>query len=260
MDFIHDPTLQFIISVTIAIAAVVAAIIIARKQQGRKEIAYEIISNTSLVNISHAVKDKIQIHFEGKIINDLCLVIIRIWNSGNTPITYHDYIEPITINFKRQGEVLGFDVTETEPDDLHPHLEQVNNGIILKPLLLNSGDKIKMYILLSNFDNAINVSARIIGVKKVLETSTVMKKALFSDLKFFVIFGLLISISISSLTYMIMALIAYHGHLNIPPQLEMFGNIIEGSICFIIGIALSLFLVRKGKYFRRLRKRKLSSN
>ncbi len=151
MDFIHDPTLQFIVNVTIAIliglAAVVTAIIIARKQQGRKEISYEIISNTSVVNISHEVKDKIKIQFGGKIINDLCLVIVRLWNSGNTAITHSDFIEPITMHFKGQEEILGFDIIETEPNDLHPFFEQGKNSIILKPLLLNSGDKIKMNIL-----------------------------------------------------------------------------------------------------------------
>src|SRR5437763_1422181 len=103
-DILHDTAFQFLV---IFVATLIAAGIsggisywIYRKQHTRKELSYQIISDASIVSIDDELKDKIAILFEGTHLNNMRLLVLKIWNSGNIAIKRDDYDEPISIAFK----------------------------------------------------------------------------------------------------------------------------------------------------------------
>lgn len=98
MNFLHDPTWQFIITLNISIltiiVSVVTAVIIYKRQKNRKAFSWQIEANFLLFyppDVIEQVVGKLQILLEGKPVNDLRLIIFKIWNSGNTPIGIQDY-------------------------------------------------------------------------------------------------------------------------------------------------------------------------
>src|SRR5437868_2137707 len=104
MAFLRDPLWQFVIYVAIAlligIASIITSIVVFRKQQVRKAVSYEIISDTSVLSINKMVKEEIELHYKGKLVGNLRLVILKIENSGDAPIVASDYIEPITFQLE----------------------------------------------------------------------------------------------------------------------------------------------------------------
>src|SRR6266581_2805639 len=99
-DFLHDPFWQFVISVlvafTLGIVALVITIWIYRKQRTQKVISYAVISDAPIASINKEVADKVEIRFDGQPVQDLSLLVLKIWNSGNVAVKSGDYDMPIT--------------------------------------------------------------------------------------------------------------------------------------------------------------------
>ena len=167
MGFLHDPVLDLIIGI---IVTIVVAFVVYLKQRSRKEIAYDVIANTPVLSIDKEVKGKLQVLYEGKPIDDARLVVLRIWNSGKSPISSIDYERPLTFDFGENSEVLDATIIETKPPDLKEDaaIEKSLNKAIVKPLLLNSNNSIKLKVLLTNFGGNIKASARISGINQIL--------------------------------------------------------------------------------------------
>ncbi len=83
----------------VALIALIVAIKTYRQGQRRKELAWQVRSD-SLVIPNQEVKDRIEIHLDGKPIQDLSLVSIQVWNSGNIAIASIDYVHPIKLKFE----------------------------------------------------------------------------------------------------------------------------------------------------------------
>ncbi len=175
MQFLHDPTVQFVITNVIVLIGIAIATIIAiaiYRKQSRKEIAYEFVSNSSVISINAELKGKAQVIYEGKPVSDARLVILRIWNAGNLTIASNDYYTPITLNFGTNAEVLDFEVLETSPNNLQVSFKQDGQNLVLEPVLLNSQDSIKLKILLTQSNGFVSISARIVGVKQIIRAES----------------------------------------------------------------------------------------
>lgn len=245
MGFLHDSTWQFIINVFVAIlvgiVAVITSIVIAQKQRSRKEVSYEIVSDTFILNIDQGVKDKIEIRFGGKKIDDLRLVTMKIWNSGNTPVEINDYDKPITIEFQGQGEILDISVLETKPKDLRPKFAIDQQNIILSPLLLNNSDLIEMKMLLTGINSPITISARIAGVKEISKSNITEQNRIAAGKRNMLIFSSTISIIISLALTGLGELIANPGSLSLPLYaliMLMIVAAVSGFMTFIISVRL----------------------
>src|SRR2546425_10907232 len=117
MDILRDPVWQFI-----AVIIALIAIIVTLTQRYRKEIVYDIISDTPILSIKEEVKNRVKVLFDDKPMTNARLIILRIWNSGNVPIIPSDYIEPITLNFGADAEILDADILASIPDDIKSKL------------------------------------------------------------------------------------------------------------------------------------------
>lgn len=161
---------NFIVNIFIAIISVAAlcvAVLAYLKQRNRKEITYEVISDTSVLSVKKEVKDKVKILFDGKDVSNSRLVILRIWNSGTVPIMDADFKEnqPITFDFGEKAEILYAEIIETIPNSIKDNvtLKQDIEKLILEPSLLNVKESVKLKILLTKFDGKVNADARIVG-------------------------------------------------------------------------------------------------
>jgi hypothetical protein len=196
---------QFI-TVIVGIIAIAITIIIYYSQRQYKDLSYEIISNSPLITKSKEIESNVQIFFDKKPVNNVYLVILKLFNSGNIPISAKDYESPLTFNFGEQASILSADVTKTEPRNLRVNLKEINNKIILKPVLLNSGDSITFKFLLSDFSSIIKPEARILGIRDISFKSKETRSWI----------GFLIGAVIGSLTsFFIMIILFYHKWITI---------------------------------------------
>lgn len=96
----------------------------------RKELTYEVLSNTNLVDSS--AKDVLQIVYKGVPVVAARLLILNIINSGKVPISDSDCSQPVTISFVENATVLNADITHKFPENVevvaHPQQNMVSDG------------------------------------------------------------------------------------------------------------------------------------
>ncbi|MBK6646837.1 MAG: hypothetical protein IPG44_14025 [Anaerolineales bacterium] len=166
IDLMRDSIWQFIGAV-LGLIALIATIIIFFIQRTKKSLAYEIVTSTPLLAVSDEVKGKVQILFEGVQVQNVHLVIFNIINDGNIGITSSDFERPITINLSENAKILSLEVIKTSPGNLDPRLITSETAITISPLLLNAGDVISIRLLVAQYNNVINIDARILGITKI---------------------------------------------------------------------------------------------
>lgn len=186
----RDPMWQFIGAV-LALLAIVISIILYLKQRRFKSLSYEILSCTPLLSIEDEIKGDLQVTYRGNLVEQVHLIIIRIINTGNTPITTEDFERPVNISFGEEAEVFTSEIVKMKPDTIEASIAIRENRIILTPTLLNEGDELTYKTLVNKFDK-ININGRIIGVKEIEEYKE-------SSLLFNVIFVLGVVVSIIGL-------------------------------------------------------------
>ncbi len=168
------PEVMLPVGVTLLIAGVgglFSLIKIFRSRQ-RKEISYSIVSDTLLANIQDNISTKeIKVTVDGKKVNNVRFVSLRIRNSGNVPIRQEDYEVPlwfIPANVYGNGNVVDAGVTSTEPIGISAVAQiNANSQVGLNSFLLNPGDVIYVGILLSDYSELIQVFGRITGVNEI---------------------------------------------------------------------------------------------
>lgn len=174
MESLTSPIVQITINAAIGLLTIIVSILIYRKQQSRKGITYEVISDNPILSLKKELKGRVQVLFDAKPIDDARLVIIRIWNSGNVPILPQEYGDPIRFDFGENAEILDADVLETIPsnmtDKAKASLSLEAGGVVLEPILLNSRDSITFKVLLAQMQSTreIKVNARIVGINQIL--------------------------------------------------------------------------------------------
>ncbi len=127
---LHDSTtlalLALIAAIFFGIVAVVATVLVGRyqvrKQHGQKQITYQILADRSVIRIDNEVKGRVKIEFDGRNAENMSLVILKIWNSGDTAIKVGDYLEPVIFTFEKR-KVLEVIVHRMHPSNLIKPLE-----------------------------------------------------------------------------------------------------------------------------------------
>jgi len=137
------------------------------RYRNRKDLRYSLLYNASLVTVREEAKERIQILFDNQLIANARLAVIKLLNQGRIPITSSDFEEPITVSMGSNAEVLAADIVELEPEYLTPSVTVENNEIKIAPLLLNEGDSFTIRAIGSRFDDTIDLTSRITGVKEI---------------------------------------------------------------------------------------------
>lgn len=170
-EILRDPMWQFV-GVLVTIIIGVISLIIVSAERRKKVLSYEIISSTSLISVRQEIRDKLKIVYQGKIISQLYLNLIKIINSGNLPITASDFAVPVTFVFKNGTEIITAEVSGKKPAGLEATVAYTDTQVVLKPTLLNSGDSVEIKVLSTGQGDVTSVNGRIIGVKEIKKVSS----------------------------------------------------------------------------------------
>jgi len=168
LEFLKDPIWQFI-GVVVTVITILVTLGLYIKQRRIKNLSYQIRSITPLLSLSEEVKGILQILYKGKLVDQVHLIRLRLLNSGNTPIQSSDFEKPVSIDFGNKAKILSASILKTDPENLTPSLKIKKNSVVLSPLLMNKGDTINIKILVSRFEEVIQLDGRIVGVKNIKE-------------------------------------------------------------------------------------------
>lgn len=169
-DVISNPIwvpLSVIIPSIVSIISICVSIYVFRKQRSRKGIVCELISHAVILSAAEEVKKRVKFILDNKLpVNDLCLVLLKIWNSGNTAIKPADFRRPLKIDFGG-AEVLEAEVLDTSSigvkEEAKTSLRLNPRNVTLEPLLLNSKESINLKVLLTGHtSNSIQADTHII--------------------------------------------------------------------------------------------------
>ena len=171
-SFWQDPAGWVGVGVTIlvGIATILITIWTVYVQRNQKRIMYQVISDAPIASINKVVKDRVKILFDGNPVEDMDLLVLKVWNPGRIAVRRDDFDEPITFEFEGR-KVVGSDVLSTDPDQLiNPNdaktfLTISTESVRLQKLLLNPKETINLKVLLTGSQGKINVRARIVDGK-----------------------------------------------------------------------------------------------
>ena len=160
-------SIEILLGCLAVIAAITVPLIIYFLQKSKKRLAYEIVSNTQLVGVKSEVQNKIKIYYENKLVENVNLLLIRIINNGNQSISIGDFAKRIDINLGNNLNILTCEILRQYPDNLDINVIKMVDSIEIEPLLLNPKDNFTIKILLSDYKENFEVSARIEGISKI---------------------------------------------------------------------------------------------
>jgi hypothetical protein len=166
LELLRDPAWQFVGAV-IGLAALVAMFLVYWLQRQRKAIAYEVVSKNQLLTVREELEGRLQVMYEGQPARDICLLVLKLLNTGNVAIATADYERPVSFSTGPSSKILSAAVTEVDPDNLVVVLKSEESRVVIEPVLLNSKDSITLKLLVSDFSGTISTDGRIIGVKAI---------------------------------------------------------------------------------------------
>lgn len=160
-------TPEVIIGIAAIFVAVAIGIFTLYFQRIKKSFSYFVLSQTPLLTVKEEVKGDIHISFKNMNIQDLYLVVINFWNSGNVPIEPSDFEKCINLSFGDDSIIISVDILEKSPESLDPQFFiEENNVLSIMPLLLNSQDSFTFKFLITKF-KSITITSRIKGIKNI---------------------------------------------------------------------------------------------
>ena len=165
--------------VVAVLAAVVGAIVIIvdyLKQRYRKSVSYRILAETQLLSVKSELKEKLKINYESKEVENVSLVQVEVFNSGNLPVQDKEYDIPITIFFGEKARVLTTEVVRRSYGGIS--VTSDGSAITLSRTLLNPGDSVTISALVTE-KSVINVSGRIVGANEIAEYIPKLRSSTF---------------------------------------------------------------------------------
>jgi len=178
-----EDNIKWAISLVVSILALVIPIVLTIVQEDNKELTYQIVSESTIVNLSDSVFQEIEVRYKGQPVKKLNVTTAKIINSGDLPIRPAEYDSPLTINFDQEAELLRAIVVEKVPKYLQIEIIEEKKGVQIKPTLLNVGDSFTLQLMSKGNYDRIDLSARIADISVITESSiTSSNKALSGDL------------------------------------------------------------------------------
>ena len=167
-DIFRDPMWQFV-AVLLTAIAILVSISLYLKQRRRKALSYSILSQTPLLSVKEEIKKELKILYNGKPVEQVHLIMVKIINSGNTPILSTDYERPISLNFGEKANVLTAAIVKMHPDSIQASFSVEGKNVVFTPTLLNAGDSFTLKMLITKLGE-VKVDGRIVGVKEIQES------------------------------------------------------------------------------------------
>lgn len=167
------------------------------KEKKKKELSYEVLSNSNIITVQDEFKDDVEVTFKGKKINNLWLILVKFTNTGNTPIESKDFDRPISLIIEKNSKIFHFEYSSLIPSDLPIQLDSKENAVVISPLLLNMNDSFVIQLITAGESPRFSVNTRISGIEKVFAKSLDSKPTTNSNVLHFYIVVILCSVLIS---------------------------------------------------------------
>lgn len=164
----------------------VIAIWIGWEQLQRKKLSYEVITKVKLLEVLDKFKDRLEVSFELKPVQELYVIQLKLTNTGNAPIKPDDYHRPISIGFGQNATVLSYEVLDERPSNLDVNVRRIHPNsvkyqILVEPTLLNTDDSFTIETLVTKLED-INIDARIVGIKNITKFEKLVRPNLIFSL------------------------------------------------------------------------------
>lgn len=171
-DFWRDAIWQsigVIASSLLAVVAIGVSVYIYFRQKANKSLQYEVVTNSQFIarEAQQQAGGKLRVLYDGVDVGDLRLVIIKLYNSGNTPILPTDYEKPMQFELGSASHILEVSVVDVQPSNLQVSTSHNDNKLFINPLLLNPRDTITVKILLDKISGKISANVRIAGINNI---------------------------------------------------------------------------------------------
>jgi hypothetical protein len=163
LSILRDGIWQFIGAI-LALIGVGFSIYLYFVQKNRKSLSCRLLAETQLFR---HVNGKFQTTYEGRPVQNVFLIIVKVLNDGNVPILVADFEQPLTFALGSGAHVLTAESIHTAPEGLSPTLRTTHSSVTVEPLLLNSKDEFDVKILCDGYDRSIDIKTRIVGVREV---------------------------------------------------------------------------------------------
>jgi len=165
---------EYIVGIPAFIISTFVAYWIYKKQVNRKELSYSIKNAIQIIDIKSTFKNRFEILFDNKKVDDLSLLIVEFINSGNQTIKKNDFEGNIKLELQQSINqniyVLSSDITEKIPENISNNLSGAETSYEITPCLLNPKDRFKVQFLVDfeyPNDISVDVKARIAGIKEL---------------------------------------------------------------------------------------------
>lgn len=164
MDFLKHPAWQ----VFLAVVAIIVSVFIYIDQRPVRRLKVDVLSNNPLVSVNSDIANEIQILYKGSPVQSLSLILLKIANAGNQPITSNDFNTPLRVVLSEESEIAEVVVQDTNPKNIQmtPSIS-MKNEITFSKTLLNPGDQVVVRILAINNDGSLDINARITGISNI---------------------------------------------------------------------------------------------
>jgi len=170
-EILRDPVSLVAIGIVTVVVAIAVPVVVFVWGRRRKELSYEIVTRTPVASVAEGVDSRLQMVFDGAAVRDVQLVVIRIVNSGNVPITRDDYERPVRIVFRRPARLLTAEQLSSDPESLGGWggFSYNAEGAKLHPMLFNGGDSITLQLLVAGLQGEMEIDGRVVGVRHIKE-------------------------------------------------------------------------------------------
>lgn len=147
----------------------IAAIILFQRSRESRLLAYRSSVTPELLSVSREIEEEVEIRYRGREVTELEGATVAIINEGNKGIEMpkpSEYEQPVTIDFGEGAEIIGSPrITESVPKDLQASVRVEDGKVVLEPVLLNPGQSISVFTLLSGSKGRVRVRAHIKDVE-----------------------------------------------------------------------------------------------
>lgn len=166
----------FIVSTTIAVASILAAVILYFRGKQPKRLDYTVRQDIAIWSpVDRNGNKKLEVSYEGNELKRPRAMILRFTNTGKQPLVATDFHLPITLR-AMNGKLKSFEVIETPEDafsDPEPLSDEPEELVMIQPIddlgkvtitpkLLNSGHTMDVQLIIDG-GNELSVTSLIVG-------------------------------------------------------------------------------------------------
>lgn len=198
LELLRDPAWQFVGAV-LALLALIATVVIYRRQQQNPALAWQVLSTTPLLSVGNELRSRIKILLDDQPVDQVHLILLRLINMGTGAIRPTDFERPLCFAFGMTTIILNGEVTKASDPSLQATIALSVDELRVDPVLLNGGDWIEIKVLVTQYDGPIKVDGRIAGVKQIQRFDPRIVRAARFSRAFNIVQALIVIVAMSTL-------------------------------------------------------------